>query len=510
MREFRKSSDDGSLQTQDLAKLASGAGVALIGRIGGRGLVVLGQIVIARLLGPGPFGLYAIVWTMLSFVSLLAPLGFDTGVLRFGTRSEVLKDRSVGSVVVHSLLSTFLTSLIIGAVLYSSAATIATSLFHKPDLSEVIRTASPAFVFISCLKVSAAATRISGRMKFSALAEDLAPPFSILVIFLIFYQLGYGLNAAVWAVTIAFGIGLSFAVFFISRLYPISINDLSLSPMVWKSIFAFSIPTALTAIFSMSIIWINRLITGVYGSDIQVGVFQAASQISLLSALMMSGFSAIFAPMIGELLSRNEKRRLSELYKVSTKWAIYVSIPVILTTFIIPDHLLAVFGIAYTQGTEALIVLACGQLVSVSVGSVGWLLMMAGFQTEWLMVSFSAFAVSMITSLLLTPRWGLFGTAFATSVGISWQSLVGLVLVRKMIAVFPFDRRYLKGLLASVAAGLAAAAARYILPDQILLNIVVISSIVFIVFLGSLILLKVDAEDLELAKIIRTRFGIGN
>lgn len=57
----------------DSATLASGAGLALVGRVSGRVLQVLTEIFLARVLGPAIFGLYAAGWTLLRIIGLIAP-----------------------------------------------------------------------------------------------------------------------------------------------------------------------------------------------------------------------------------------------------------------------------------------------------------------------------------------------------------------------------------------------------------------------------------------------------
>ena len=70
----------------DVAKLAGGGLIGLVGKIGGQGLGVLGNMIVARMLGPDDYGLYAIGWTIMRMVGLIAPLGLDKGVVYYATR----------------------------------------------------------------------------------------------------------------------------------------------------------------------------------------------------------------------------------------------------------------------------------------------------------------------------------------------------------------------------------------------------------------------------------------
>src|SRR5256885_3800321 len=69
-----------------LATLAKGASVAMLGKFLGRGMHILGQLVVARFLGPASFGLYGTGWTVVTMGGVFATLGLDQAVVRFGSR----------------------------------------------------------------------------------------------------------------------------------------------------------------------------------------------------------------------------------------------------------------------------------------------------------------------------------------------------------------------------------------------------------------------------------------
>ena len=121
-------------QTDDLKRLASGASVATAGRVAGRGLNFLVQVILARLLGPALFGLYVIGWTFIRIASMIGPLGLDQGVIRFGTKYW-RKDRTkFKEVVFFSSGISLLSGLLIGLILFWSAPFLSETVFQKPGL----------------------------------------------------------------------------------------------------------------------------------------------------------------------------------------------------------------------------------------------------------------------------------------------------------------------------------------------------------------------------------------
>src|SRR2546429_4299282 len=82
----RSAIDAAVSKQRDVNKLAAGAGIALGGRMLGRGLLLGVDVALARLLGPVQYGIYVIGWTISRLVQLLSPLGLNSGVIRFGAR----------------------------------------------------------------------------------------------------------------------------------------------------------------------------------------------------------------------------------------------------------------------------------------------------------------------------------------------------------------------------------------------------------------------------------------
>lgn len=68
----------------DTEVLARGAGIALFGKIIGRGLQLAVQVVLARLLGPMQFGLYVLGATVFQVGQQIGLMGLDNGVIHFG------------------------------------------------------------------------------------------------------------------------------------------------------------------------------------------------------------------------------------------------------------------------------------------------------------------------------------------------------------------------------------------------------------------------------------------
>ena len=92
--------------------------------------------------------------------------------------------------------------------------------------------------------------------------------------------------------------------------------------------------------------------------------------------------SLTFSPFVADLHHRGERERLDDLYKRVTRWALTATIPVLLVLAVLPGPVLRVFGEDFGAGADALRILIVGMIVPVMVGTVGFILIMAG-RTGW-------------------------------------------------------------------------------------------------------------------------------
>jgi O-antigen/teichoic acid export membrane protein len=481
----------------DSVTLAKGGSITLVGRLVGRGLQVLAQAALARLLGPEAFGLYAIGWALLYLGGLTEPLGLDRGIIKFGTQYWQKDDPRFKGVFLESLTLGLISGGLIGLGYFLGAPFIATTIFHKPDLAPVIVWLAIAFPLKTGLTVCAAATRISQRMVFSTYSQDIAQPLSNVILIFVFNSLGWKLFGAVLATTLSFGIGFVLSLYFVFHLFP-RIFNLTFKPL-WggsRRLIEFSLPASFGDTLSNLTNRMDRLLMGVFRASAEVGIYQSASQFSLISATILGSISAALSPMIVDLFLNNQKQRLDDAFKISTKWALYLSMPVCLVVISQPVNTLAVlFGNSYTGGASALVILAAIQLFNAGTGAVGTIMVMTGQQKAWFVISGISLIVDVLVGITLIPVWGMVGAAIGSAASIVVLYLIGLLRIRATLGIWPYDKRFIKG----ITAGLVTAAVLLIwarlAPVSPLGSLIVASLFAVVVPLSTLLLMGLDPED---------------
>ncbi len=491
---------------RDIRQLASGASVFLAGRFLGRGVRFLGDIALAHILGPSRLGLFAIGWTLTRIITLVSPMGLDTGVVRFGTRYWESDSESFRGVLLWSLLFALLSGLSIGAIIFLVAPWLAASVFHKEELTGVFRAFGFAMPLIATLRVAASSTRISRSMKYAVLSEDMSQPFAFLLLFLALYWMGWKLDGSLEAMVLSFGIALLLALWFMWKIYPEVRATSTNTNFPGMGLLAFSLPATISATLGMLLIWIDRLFVGHYRSAAKTGVYQSVSQLSISLAVILGSFGSIFGPMTAALHHRGELKRLEEVFRVSTKWSLYVSIPPFLVMCFASREVLSVlFGKPYEIGWAALIILGVGQLVNAGTGPVTGLLVMSGLQNYLFVISGVSLGAGAAMCIFLIPRFGMVGAAVATAVSIGGMFAWAVYVGKRELNMLPYDRRYWKGLVAAAAAVGALLLLREFNISSHLMNLVAVCTVATTVFAVVLLLGGLDEEDRHFIKMLRAR-----
>jgi len=490
-------------------RLAGGAGISFVGKLTGRLIQIVVQVVFARFLEMEDFGRFALGMTMVRMVAMIAPLGLIRGAVVFGAKYWTLNPSRFKGVVIETAgLAAFNGTL--GALAIFVFANQLRGVFSEHALPvETLRTFAWMIPPFAMLLVVTELTRVSQRMQFGTLAQDIVQPLVALAVFAAMYAAGARLSAAVGATALSFAFSCALAVWFLFRLFPESLRaDL---PTTWnmREILVFMAPTSLAAIGGVSSAMLDRIIVGAYRPPQEMAMYQAASQVSVAFIVILGSFSAIFGPMAARYYAVGDGLALQKLVRTSTNWGLYLALPIFVFFVVVPGTLLGfTFGDSYSQAAPALVILAAGQLISVGSGNVSALLIISGNQTRWMLLALGATAVNAAVGLLLVSHWGIAGAAVGNLLGNAVLFGGGTMVVWVRLRLWPYQRRTIK---LAVSAASAFAAGRLLAPALATLPAVVqlaaVGTGVLATFALSSLVLGVDEDERVLAKAVLRRIG---
>jgi O-antigen/teichoic acid export membrane protein len=219
-----------------------------------------------------------------------------------------------------------------------------------------------------------------------------------------------------------------------------------------------------TDLFVLSLLFSGRGEAGAQDVGVYSGVLRAGQSLFLF----LTSVSLTFSPFVADLHHRGERVQLDELYKQVTRWTLAATIPVLLVLAVLPAQVLRIFGPEFVQGDDALRILIAGMIVPVMVGTVGFILIMAG-RTGWdLLVYVGGFAIDVGLALALARPdvLGIRGAAIAQAATLTFSAIARLLLVRRFLGIWPFDLGFLRLVIPTAVGALVMLGAHDLIPAE--------------------------------------------
>ncbi|MFE5819643.1 oligosaccharide flippase family protein [Streptomyces sp. NPDC056479] len=425
-------------------------------------------MLVTRALGAHGSGAVFTGVAVFTILSNTCKLGADTGLVRFISRDVATGGgRQVGVLLRTALVPGAVVSTAAAALLFLSPAT-ATSLLPNlapEDAVTLVRLFALFLPLATVTLILLGATQGYGTVVPLVGVEQIGKPVLRVLIAVPVALLAPGvLSLAVAWLIPALG-GVLVAWHAVRRCRRTGIGEPS-GPDVAATrhgFWAFSAPRAISSVFDISAIWVGVILLSSLATSEEAGIYTAVGRVIVAVTLLQLAIRLAVAPEISRLLAVEENQLACHLHRISTRWIVLFSWPLLVLLVSFPGTVLSVFGPEFAQGTDALVVLCVASAVNVGVGNAQTVLLMAGKSSWHLAVTGAAFAVQLSVGLLAVPRWGALGAALSWGAAIVVENVVSAALVRRHPGFSIVDGGYLL----ATGAGLCLTAA-LVLPARLL------------------------------------------
>jgi O-antigen/teichoic acid export membrane protein len=386
-----------------------------------------------------------LTFTIASIAGVISCLGLENTFLRHISAGAALNDwvsikglyqKGISLVVPFSILLT-------GAILFLSNP-IAANIFQKPESERLIQIMAIAILPTVLVLLHAELLKGIHRIGYYLLIHSICvPAMSILVFFILCVKMGLGIIGLAWghlSATIAtafLGIGLW------RMLTNAKMVDIT-PKFPWRKLLQSSLPLLWVNLMNFSMMWGSIFFLGVWGTKDAVGIYATAFRTSMVTSFILIAVNTVAAPKYAEYYSLHQMRRLEETALASLKMMFVLAVPPLVVFIIFPHWIMGIFGSDFTKGGLCLIILACGQFVNVSTGSVGYILMMSGHEHLLRNAITISGILNFILNLCLVPRFGITGGAIATATSISILNLIAAYYVWSAVKIKPLPLPFIK------------------------------------------------------------------
>jgi len=502
----------------EISEAAGSAAFVGVGNIGGSLLKYGGNLVIQRGFGAAAFGLYTLSMSVVNLVAAIFNLGLDDAMVRYV--SIYRTKRQTGSLQGLSIFCTAIVGVtgILGALLVFFYAPFLAAIKHSPGLTPLLQIMAPMVPLLCMQTIWISGLQGFKEFRWRVLLQRVLMPLILIILLLgsliFFYNLAAIFIVALINALIGAVLSLSFYFRKVSSIVTSGTEEYRLRE--WLS---FAAPNLLTAVVDTVLESVDTLLLAYFAiSNVALGQYAAAIKISGFILMPQVSFNAMFAPTIAELHAKGEQQKLAALFKIVTKWVITFSLPVFLIATLFSSSLLGISGGEFVSAWPLVIAFSVGNMVNISTGAVGYMLLMTGHSKISFLNSLAAVIVNIVLGIILTPRYGAMGVAIATGLAVCTVNLMKLLQVRFLVKMQPYRLDVLKPLGAGAISALLTGGLLYLLGiahfsfqiSRFHISFQLFLVPVFLVsYIGLLRLFKVSPEDKVVLDALRRKFRRG-
>jgi O-antigen/teichoic acid export membrane protein len=416
------------------AVLARGASAFLVVHVAGVGVGLGVQVLLARALGTLSYGTYVWVFSWMMLLLLLCRAGLATASLRFVPEFSARGDWPR----LRGWLRTTRRVVLLSSLVVAGATALASVLLgdRLPDAArQTFLVGSLALPIYALLQLFAHQLRGFRRVLASQVPSTLLQPLLLGLAALCVLATGAGrldAPAAMWLTAGSAGAALLWSAAKLRRALPPELGGAPprSEPRAWLRVAA---PLLLfNALFVIQERTDVLLVGSLLGAE-QAGLYAAASRIANVILFGITAVNAWAAPLIADLHARQDRAGLQRLVRLAAQGIFVSTLPIALGVMIFGVEILSLFGPDFSRAHGVLVILAGSQIVSALVGPVGQIMTMTGRQVlaAWILGTHAVLMVGL--NLLLIPRYGLEGAAFATGITrASWHLVMAVAVWRTL------------------------------------------------------------------------------
>jgi O-antigen/teichoic acid export membrane protein len=399
------------------------------------GLGFVSNYVLVKIAGVNNYGSYVYIFNLLYLLAAFCMIGTDTLLVKkISVYDSVSKHPELKGIIFYSWLMVF-SGVVLVAIVSKVIFSITGIMDGKTTINWLLLTFL-SLVMLSVTTVNQASLQGLKKIFFSQVSEKLIRPLLVILLALAFLYKNnmISVEELIWINIAAIAAAMLVTIILLGRSIPFKLKSIRPEYEIadWTR-------TSLS-FFLLSILYvlnsrIDIFLLGLYRTSEEIGVYNIALRISEVIGFGLTIINFVLAPLIAKLYANGERIKLQQVITRSSRMVLFISLPLAIIIVIFRDTLLSFFGVDFLNGNIALLILCFGQLLNVICGSVGLLLVMTGYEKFSIVSLAAGICLNIVLNLMLIPKYGLTGTAIATSSGFIIWNLLMYLFVRKKLKI---------------------------------------------------------------------------
>lgn len=413
-------------------EILTGSTWALGARVAATGMAMIFSIIIARFYSAEVLGTVALLYSLLTLVTIFTVLGTNISILRL-IPEHLAKYSANSAFQVYRKTQHLVAgvSILTGMLFYFTSSFLAEKVFAKPHLSFYFALVAGFIIFQSLMILNTDAIRGLRLIRVFALMQ-LLPSFSKLLILLTATVFFFHQDNPIYAMFASIALTALAGAWIMDCTFKKKIGpDDAVHPMPVKEILSLSLPMLMTSAMTFVIGQTGVLILGVLRPEVEVGYYSVAVRLATLTSFVLFAINTIAAPKFSELFHAGKMDELFYVAKKSTKLIFWTTTPILLVLVLFGKSLIGLlFGSDFIVAYGAMVLLVLGQFVNSIAGSTGYFMNMTGGQKIFRNIITAAAGINIALNLLLIPIWGINGAALAGMSSLVFWNVYVLIYIK--------------------------------------------------------------------------------
>jgi O-antigen/teichoic acid export membrane protein len=419
--------------------------------------------VAGRLYGASPFGAYILAAAMVELAVGAGGLSTKKTLFPLLDRHEEAGDRPLAHIVIDAALLVGLASLTLAGGFMMAAFLLPVSLMpHDAGMALIVL--APMIAGQALLDLFLAAARWKQKVRYEVISRSLIEPYALAAGSIASFFLGfgpYGLLIGYWCGTLA---ALAYAIWGAARsFHGFDLAHYRPSRPIFRWIAGAAAANTANDLLSALYMRVDLYLVGILLGAGPTGIYGMARQVTTPIRQVRQSFDGLLIPAVAKTIGVRGAGGTGEALATATRLILIIQLPLLIALFAIGDRLMSWLGHGFAAGYWPLVILAAAEVLQSALG-IGDLVFVYLRPRIGLYLTMISIAVGIATALLLIPRFGITGAAFALFAAYALRTILRSFVLRTRFAV-AVPHAHLAGPFAAAA---VAAGAVLLIPNDLL------------------------------------------
>lgn len=184
---------------------------------------------------------------------------------------------------------------------------------------------------------------------------------------------------------------------------------------------------------------LSIFISGYYVNAEDLALLSVSVRTSDAMAMILMTINMFTPPLFARYWHQKNVPQLKKLLNSSSLFSLILSTPILILVCLFSSEIMSLFGNEFKSAGTLLIILCLGQFIRNGFGLTTELLNMCGFERYVMYTSIFSVIFTALFCLILIPKWGILGAAYACAISMISVCLGSVFYTRKKIGFWIFS-----------------------------------------------------------------------